>query len=144
MPPSADQRGQQRLRPAGELTLDELEVLQSARRPLPMPRLNHATRCALVPWVKVSGTDAAAAGLQRVVADLRGGVQRFFHITLLQPALACAAMVGPHAGQAVGLQFHRTDSAFMRAGDAGRAWASTLPVMPSRFCTWWPTSWAMT
>jgi hypothetical protein len=118
------------------VALPTLPDLQAALEP--------AHALALLPWVKLSGTTPAArlaAACRRRSARRRSSPPRRHPA----PASPCpAANGGPHAGQAVGLQFHRTDSAFMRASGCGRASASTLAVMPIRFCTWWPTSCAMT
>jgi hypothetical protein len=82
--------------------------------------------------------------LQRVVADRRGGAQRLLHVAGLEDAAGRVGVLGPHAGQAVGLQLeaHR-QLVGLRSPARWRA-ACTFSEMPSRFCTWWPTSWAIT
>src|SRR5258706_5936689 len=48
---------------------------------------------------------AARLALQRVVADLRGGIQRGLDVALLQPPRAHRlGALGPHTGEAIGLQ----------------------------------------
>src|SRR5512139_3221959 len=61
---------------------------------------------------------ALAAPLQRVVADLRGGVHRLFQVALLEPVLAALRVVRPHAGETVGLQLDANgDGVHLRLAD---------------------------
>ena len=107
--------------------------------------LNHCTRWAEVPCVKVSGCDGAAGlALQRVVADRVAA----FRASSMSPAsmiclVACALLAQMPAKQSA-CSSRRTDSALERTLSALRRAASTLSEMPSSFCTWWPTSCAIT
>ena len=49
---------------------------------------------------------ALGAFLQRVVADLRRGVQAFFDVALFEDFVFAIGKAGPDAGQAIGLQFN--------------------------------------
>ncbi len=64
----------------------------------------HALRAAAV-GERFGHHDALRLSLQRVVADARGGIQPFLDVAGLQPGLGLLRVVGPYAGQAVGLQF---------------------------------------
>jgi hypothetical protein len=68
---------------------------------------------------------ALAAFLQRVVADLLGGVQRFLQVALAEEALL-VRMLAPDAGKAVRL----ASASLIR-------WRASLNLgrMPVRFCT---------
>ena len=44
--------------------------------------------------------------LNHIVADLSCGIERFFNVTFLQPALHLMIEMGPNARQTVGLKFH--------------------------------------
>ncbi len=85
---------------------------------------------------------ALGAFLQRVVADLRGGVQAFLDVARFENLALAVGEAGPDAGEAVSLQLEPYGECIGLRSRARlwRAW--TLPMMPSRFCTWWPTSWA--
>ena len=60
-----------------------------------------------------------------------------------QPLLCCEWCAHTPARQSA-CSSTRTDSAFICASLTLPRMASTLAVMPIRFCTWWPTSCAMT
>ena len=45
------------------------------------------------------------APLQAVVADSTRGIECFFNVTLLEDLTRPVGVIGPHAGQAVGLKF---------------------------------------
>ena len=49
---------------------------------------------------------ALGLALQCVVANVRGGVQRLFHVATLQDLAGGVGPVGPDAGKTIGLQFH--------------------------------------
>ena len=90
---------------------------------------------------------AAEVLLDEVVADPRGGVERAGDVVggdLLDERRTGLVghglgVVGPGAGVAVGLQLQPDGAA-----DSGPARPCTWAFVPSRFCTWWPYSWAMT
>jgi hypothetical protein len=114
--------------------------------PLCRPRLNHGhALLAAAVGEALRHHRALRLALQGVVADLRGRVQAFLDVALLQPAFAlfCEWWAHTPAKQSA-CSSSRTDSAFIWRWLTRPRMASTLPVMPSRFCTWWPTSCAMT
>jgi hypothetical protein len=112
--------------------------------PVFSPVANQRWRCALVPWVKLSGTTAPPGALQRIVANAGGRVHGLFHIALLQDLAGILRMVGPHARKTVGLQLQpHTQRVVLGLADPPRI-SSIFRLMPSRFCTWWPTSCAIT
>ena len=92
----------------------------------------------------VRGHIAAGLALQPVVADGGGRVQPLLDIALLQDLAGLVGAVGPDAGEAVRLELQPDGELVRLAFRPGGARASTLSEMPSRFWTWWPTSWAMT
>ena len=114
--------------------------------PVLSPLRNQRTRCADVPWVKASGTTYPCVVLHdAVVAHGGGGVQPFLDVALLQDVLHPLGVVGPDPGQEIGLQLQPHHEAVVLLPAHGSACCScTWSMMPSRFCTWWPTSWAMT
>ncbi len=68
-------------------------------RPAAMPRLNLLTRCALLPWVKVSGRTVPREGCRSAASPIFDAApQRFPDVTGLQ-ALALD-LVRPHPRQA--------------------------------------------
>jgi hypothetical protein len=108
--------------------------------------LNQLTRCALVPCVNDLGNDhPLRLPLQRVVADLRGRVERRLDVagSRRQPFSFCERAAQTPAKQSA-CSSTRTLSAFACAAPLRPRNASTLSMMPSWFWMWWPTSWATT
>ena len=105
------------------------------------PRLNQACRCADEPWVNESGFDAPPALLlQPVVAD---GLAARIASSMSPGSSSSNTRVRPDAGVAVGLQLepHRQR---VRAVGVVAPQLVDLALVPSRCCTWWPTSCAIT
>ena len=115
----------------------------AARHPAPEPA--HALRgravrerlrddpCPRAAFCSVSSPIAAAA--RQPLLDVAG----------LEQLPVAVGVERPDAGEAVGLQLDRAPTARCprRRGSRLR-WSCTRSEMPSRFCTWWPTSWAIT
>jgi hypothetical protein len=78
--------------------------------------------------------------LQRVVADRVGGGEGFFDVAGFQDVFHPLRVIGPDAGEVVGLEFQsHGEAVVLRVADAAVAlW--TLSLRPNWFCTWWPTS----
>jgi len=112
-------------------------VLHALIVPSLNPVMNQRLRCSAEPWVKLSGTTVPwRFALQRVVADRRRGLQRGVDIARIEETLLTFGMVGPDAGEAVGLQL----DADLQAVDAALSLddccaCCTFGRMPSRFCT---------
>ena len=93
--------------------------------------------------MNVSGlTLPAGLLLEPVVADRLGGVERLVEVARLEVALG-EDRRGPDAGVAVGLELLANRELVGLAGVVA-AERSTSRLVPVRFWTWWPISWAIT
>ena len=113
--------------------------------PVVKPCLNQRTRCALVPCVKVSGWIVPLALRCKVSSPICAAA---LSALSMSPAsmicFICCAWLAQTPAKQSACSSRRTDSAFERTRSALRRAASTLSEMPSSFCTWWPTSCAIT
>ena len=83
------------------------KVSQAWVWPVWKPLVNQRTRCSEVPCVNAFRHHAALRLLlQGVVADGGRRAQAFLDVARLQTLLHGVGAVGPHAGEAIGLQFH--------------------------------------
>jgi len=90
---------------------------------------------ALRRWFR--GRAAAFGVAKSVVADGVGGVDGFPQVLVVDGERG-AGRVSPHAAEAVSLQLDPNRGLFLLSP------ARVGPEAPIRFCTWCPTSWAMT
>ena len=99
-------------------------------------------RRAVRPGLGVDGH--AGLLLDAVVADRRGRGQALLDVARLEVA-AGVDRVRPDAGVAVGLELEAHRQLVRLGLRAGACWrCRTSSLVPSRFCTWWPISWAIT
>ena len=123
------------------------KVLQRSTLPLSTPRLNQLTRCALVPCVKLSGTTVPCDLRCSVSSPICAAALSAFSMSpgsRRQPLLLLRAR-WPRRRRSSRPAARRARSARSPAPRRrGRAARRPCRMMPSRFCTWWPTSWAIT
>src|SRR5437868_6978149 len=110
MPSPRKRRGQTRIDGCGTSKVSRLKVSRSERvagvdRALLEPDVEPATALRRRAVREAVGHDlSSSAALQRVVADRRRGLQRGFDVAWLEKIPFLLRLVGPDAGEAVGLQ----------------------------------------